>query len=107
MRQDYQSRGADSMPLRQQIEVHSPEPKEESYAGPVEMHIVRKYGKFHGHVKMHDGAEHHLPPHATMHEAHAALLPHIAGEAHPGEEQVGPHDKEESASEPAQEDVNA
>jgi hypothetical protein len=63
------------MPWKEPIEVHSPEP--EQVGEPVEAHIVKKYGKFHGHVKMSDGAEHHMPPHATMHEAHAAIAPHV------------------------------
>ena len=59
--------------------------------GPVEMHIVKKYGKFHGHMKMADGAEHHMPPMQSMHEAHAAMAPHMMEEPAP-DETIGPED---------------
>ena len=72
-------------------------------AGPIEMHISKKYGKFHGHMKMGDGAEHHIAPASSMTEAHAALGEHLA-EAH-GEEHEGPHSEVESASEPAEETI--
>jgi len=44
---------------------------------PHEMHITKKYGKFHGHMVMSDGSEHHNPPMASMQEAHAAMAPHL------------------------------
>ena len=62
--------------MAQQIEAHSPEMAEHSE--PVEMHIMKKRGKFHGHVVMSDGAEHHAAPAESMHEAHAALGEHVA-----------------------------
>jgi hypothetical protein len=69
-------------------------------AGPSEMHIVKKYGKFHGHMKMADGAEHHAPAHMSMPEAHEAM-------GHMMEQHAMPSNEVESASELAKEDVNA
>lgn len=87
------------MPWKEPIEVHSPEPA--MVAEPVEAHIVKKYGKFHGHVKMSDGGEHHMPPHGTMHEAHAAMAPHMGGRV---EE---PMPEPEAMNEPEQENIQA
>ncbi len=84
------------MPWKEPIEVHSPEPKME--AEPVEAHIMRKHGKFHAHVVMSDGGEHHLPKHETMQEAHAALAPHMAApgaESTPMEAENNPGQQEE------------
>ena len=78
--------------MKPQITVHSPEPKEESYAGPVEAHIIRKYNKFHAHVMHHDGSEHHMAPAASFHEAHAAIGEHIG--------RAMPHNPEQNAEEP-------
>jgi hypothetical protein len=69
------------------------EPEREPDHGPIELHIVKKYGKFHGHVKMADGGEHHAPPAASMGEAHMALAPHIGMEPVP-DRQIGPEDAE-------------
>jgi hypothetical protein len=69
-------------------------------SSPAEMHIVKKYGKFHGHVKMADGAEHHAAPMASMSEAHQAL-------GNLMEQRAGPNTVEEAASEPPNADVNA
>lgn len=54
-------------------QVSSKPAEPEGYAGPTEMHATRKYGKFHGHIVMHDGAEHHIAPQPTMQHAHEAL----------------------------------
>ena len=85
--------------MKQMIEAHSPEPMHE-VAEPVEAHIHKKRGKFHAHVVMSDGGEHHLPPHESMHEAHAALAPHMAG---PQEESM----PQEASNEPQQEEIQA
>jgi len=76
-------------------EAKAPEkPRAESYdPGPVEMHVVKKYNKFHGHMKMGDGAEHKAAPAGSMHEAHASL-------GHLLEQHAGPTSQVESASEP-------
>jgi hypothetical protein len=84
--------------MKQMLEAHSPEPQ--MVAEPVEAHIMRKRGKFHAHVVMSDGGEHHMPPHATMHEAHAALAPHMGT---PGEETM----PMEASNEPQQEEIQA
>ena len=75
-------------------------PEKPMDSGPHEMHIVKKYGKFHGHMKMGDGAEHHAAPMASMPEAHAAM-------GHLIEQHAMPGNVEEAASEPASEDVHA
>ena len=80
--------------------VQSAEPEPAHESGPSEMHIVKKYNKFHGHMKMADGAEHHAAPMTSMQEAHQAL-------GHLMEQHAGPNTVEEAASEPANEDVNA
>lgn len=74
-----------SMELREAMSpAHESEPMADT--GPIEAHIVKKYGKFHGHVKMADGAEHHMPPAASMHEAHAAMAEHMGAPAEYEEE---------------------
>ena len=81
-------------PMRMAV---SPEPKEmEVHVEPVEMHAVKKYGKYHSHVVMSDGAE-HKGKHETMHEAHAAMAEHMAE----------PENHEQNASESAPADGEA
>jgi hypothetical protein len=73
-------------------------PEHTEVAEPHEMHIVKKYNKFHGHVKMSDGGEHHAPPHASMHEAASALMQHLgAGPAEPSMAQAEPGMEQENA----------
>ena len=105
------------MPMKPTIEVSAPERL--SKPEIVGMEIHRKYGKFHGHMEMADGAMHHLAPHPTMMEAHKAMGEHLMAnsdereamasenEKAGGEEQAGPATKYQAASEPANEDVNA
>ena len=84
------------MAWKQPLEAHSPAPQ--MVAEPIEAHIMKKRGKFHAHVVMSDGGEHHMPPHESMHEAHAAIAPHMAGpqaESDPMEAQNNPGEQEE------------
>ena len=84
------------MPMKEMRVAVSPE--REEVAEPHEMHIVKKYGKFHGHVKMSDGGEHHAPPHNSMHEANAALMEHLgAGPAEPSIAEAEPGMEQENA----------
>lgn len=83
--------------MSQYTEVRQPEPQQET--GPTEMHIVKKYGKFHGHVKMGDGAEHHAAPQPSMMHAHAELGQLMGGSHDPtSDEMEGPGSQVESAS---------
>jgi hypothetical protein len=70
------------MPLKEMNVVKSPEraaePMEHNPGEIVGAHIQKRYGKFHGHLEMADGAKHQLAPHATMMEAHNAMHEHIA-----------------------------
>jgi hypothetical protein len=51
----------------------SPE-KMESHPDEIrESHIVKKYGKFHGHIVMAGGAEHKIAPQETHAAAHEAI----------------------------------
>lgn len=68
-----------------------------------ELHIVKKYGKFHGHMVMAGGGEHKFAPKESMGEMHAEMGKHMESQAEPGNDM---QNASESAA-PDEESYNA
>lgn len=84
--------------MPQYRQVSQPEPEPQSYEGHTEMHVTRKYGKFHGHTVHSDGSEHHIPPQPSMLHAHQELGK-LMTEPSDGVEHAMPENEFQSAKE--------
>jgi hypothetical protein len=64
---------------KEAISVSAPEPAEHA-PEVIGAHIIKKYGKYHGHIEMqHPGGnfKHEMPPQATLIAAHQTLGEHL------------------------------
>lgn len=67
---------------KEAISVSAPEPAMHEAPEVIGAHIVKKYGKYHGHIEMHDGSMHKMAPHQTLMEAHQAMADHLNAYGH-------------------------